>query len=362
MIPVYKPYLPNHITQYAHNAIDSNWISSHGEYLNLATEKLKEINNSKYVLLTNNGTTAGHLMCLGLTKLYGNKQKIVVPNNVYIAAWNVFKMSTDHEFIPVDANLETWNANYHNYLTTNPENNIVLIVPNLGNIINVPELQKQFPNNVYIEDNCEGFLGSYNGVQTGSVSLMSSTSFYGNKTVTCGEGGALFLNDENLFEYLNSVRTQGSTTTKFVFDKIGYNYRMTNIQAALLYGQLMNLDEIIQRKEFVYNTYHNELKDVDGISLQIEESNTTHSKWMIGVRFNVTQDKLKQIELWFYENGVETRPMFPPITNHKQYMDIQCDITNAQLLHNQCLIFPSYPELNKSQIVAICNLIKKSIK
>jgi perosamine synthetase len=359
MIPVYKPYLPKHILKYSHDAIDSQWISSNGEYLNLVTEQLKEVNGTKYVLLTNNGTTAGHLMAMGISHLYGDKLNVIVPNNVYVAAWNVFKMSTDFNLIPIDSNLDTWNADYRGYLKQNPENNIVLIVPNLGNIINVPQLKLDFPNNIYIEDNCEGFLGRYSNKVTGSESLMSTTSFYGNKTITSGEGGALFTNNDQLFEYLNSVRTQGSTSQKFIFDKIGYNYRMTNIQAALLYGQLMYTDEILERKFHMFQTYVNNLKDVEGVHFQNEEENTSHSKWMVGLKFNVTPEKLKKIELSLYENGVETRPMFPPITYHKHFENIECNIENSKKLYDSSLIFPSYPELNKSQINKICELIKK---
>lgn len=356
MIPIYKPYLPNYITKYAHDAIDSSWISSHGNYINIVKDEIKKISQSKFVILTNNGTSATHLMAIGLKHKFKDNS-LVVPNNVYVAAWNMFKVEDCH-FITIDANIDTWNADYSKLKKDLPA--AFLIVHNVGNVINVPKLKREYKNAIFVEDNCEGFLGSYENKPTGSASLMSSVSFFGNKTITTGEGGALFTDDEELFEYLNSVRGQGYTDQKFIFDKIGYNYRMTNIQAALLYGQLKYLPEILERKTEVFNLYRKELKGVKNIEFQKIEKDTIHSNWLLGIKFNGIN--LKSLTLHLYENGIETRPMFPPITYHKQYSDMKCSITNAQKLYDTCLILPSYPELKSTEIKYICQTIKNYIR
>lgn len=360
MIPVYKPYLPNYITKYAHEAIDSTWISSSGEYLNKTTDKIKELFGYKYVLLTNNGTTAGHLMAIGLKYKHPDIKDIIVPNNVYVSAWNVFKINPIYNFIPIDANLNTWCGDYNKIKNIN-DRNVFLIVHNINSINNIPELKRKYPNSIFLEDNCEGFLGKYEYKYTGTESYISTVSFFGNKNITSGEGGAIMFSDDNLFDYLNSSRCQGYTNEKFIFDKLGYNYRMTNVQAAILYGQLLHIDEIIQMKKFVFDIYKKSLKDEENIIIQETDYNTETSNWMFGIRFkNYNENKLKNLELNLYKNGIETRRMFPPITYHKHYENEKCDINNAKLIYETSLILPSFPELNKSQINKICDVIKKN--
>ncbi len=359
MIPVYKPYLNKEILKYAHDALDSTWISSNGIYLDKAKEKLKEITAAKYVILVNNGTAATHLVALGLKYKYPNVNKLIVPNNVYVAAWNSFLFSGGYELFPKDANPSTWNFDLSK-LNSIDTNTAILVVHNLGNIINVPLLRRKFPEVIFVEDNCEGFLGKYEGKFSGSESLISSVSFFGNKTITSGEGGAVFTNDESLFEYLNSVKGQGQSSRRYLHDKLGYNYRMTNIQAALLLGQLEVLSIIQEKKAEIFYNYQNELKDLEKVSFQKMEANTSHAQWMFALRLiDFTIHEKEKLELFLYENQIETRPMFYPITSHQHLSNIDCDVTNAKILHNQVILLPSYPELTKNQIKFICEKIKK---
>lgn len=359
MIPLYKPYLPKNVLQHAYKAIESSWISGHGDYLNLIKDKFKEIFGYKYVLLTNNGTSAGHLMAIGLKYKYPEIKKIVVPKNVYIAAWNVFKINPVYDFEVIDSNLDTWCGDYEKYLEKHPENNVLLIVHNISSIVNVPSLKEKYPNNIYLEDNCEGFLGKYNKKYTGTESFLSTISFFGNKNITSGEGGALILNDDSLFDFLNSTRCQGYTNEKFIFDKLGYNYRMTNIEASLIYGQLLILEEIKEKKYEVFSQYEKMLGYNDNIVLQETSQNTESSRWLFGIRFlNFDENNLKEMELKLFKNGIETRRMFPPITKHKHYENLSIlEGSNSQKIYESSLILPSYPELNKYQINKICQLI-----
>jgi perosamine synthetase len=215
-------------------------------------------------------------------------------------------------------------------------------------------------NFILLEDNCEGFLGKYNDLPSGSESWLSSISFFGNKTITSGEGGALFTNDEETGEHLQSVSCQGITSKKFIFDKLGYNYRMTNIQAAILYGQLKNVKEITEKKQIVFEKYKKELSSVNEIKFQKQEIGTTHSNWMFGIRFpEFSYNDLKELELYLYHNDIETRPMFPPINLHKHYSYINTDLPNCKKVYESSLILPSYPELENNEIEYICNTIKK---
>jgi perosamine synthetase len=360
MIPVYKPYLNKNNLKYAHEAIDSTWISSQGEYLDLVKDKLKLLLGCKKIILTNNGTTSTHLLAIALKFKHPHITKILVPNNVYVAAWNSFLYDKNYELIPIDADLETWNFDLSKIKEKLDENTAILVVHNIGNIVNVPELKRQFPDTVILEDNCEGFLGKYKDKYTGTESFASSVSFFGNKTLTSGEGGAFITNDDDVFEFINTTKNQGQSETKFIHNHLGYNYRMTNLQAAILYGQILDLDCILKKKKLIFESYKNNLKDIPNIKFQKTEDNTSHSNWMFGIRFsNFNIDDKRKLELYLFENGIDSRPMFYDINQHKYLSHIVCENMNAKILQSQCLILPSYPELTNGQMMFICDKIKK---
>ena len=362
MLPIYQPYLPQECLKYAHDALDSTWISSQGVYIDKAKDLLKETLGSKYVILINNGTCATHMLALGLKFKYPHVKKILVPNNVYVAAWNSFLFSDGFELIPVDANLDTWNMDIAK-IGKHGADTALLVVHNLGNIVNVPQIKKVYPELLIVEDNCEGIFGKHEGSYSGTKSLMSSFSFFGNKTITSGEGGAVFTQDEDLFEYLNSVRGQGQSSVRYIHDKLGYNYRMTNVQAALLYGQLLIYDEIRERKAEVFAMYRKELESVDEIAFQSEEKGTEHAQWMFGLRFkNFDMTTKRMLELFLFENNIETRPMFYPINTHQHLKDIKGETKVALQLNHQCLLLPSFPELTRSQVLTVCRKIKEFVR
>lgn len=362
MLPIYQPYLPASCLKYAHDALDSTWISSQGVYIDKAKEMLKQIIGSKYVILVNNGTCATHMLALGLKFKYPNLKKLIVPNNVYVAAWNSFLFSGGFDFEVIDASEQTWNID-NSKIHGSGADTALLAVHNLGNIINIPALQRKHPELIIVEDNCEGLFGKYEGKYSGTASVISSVSFFGNKTITSGEGGAVFTQDDQIFEYLNSVRGQGMSSVRYVHDKLGYNYRMTNVQAALLYGQLEILQEIRERKAYVFELYRSELSDVGEIVFQQEEDGTEHAQWMFAIRFpNFDLNKKRMLELFLFENNIETRPMFYSINSHAHLKDIKSDNTVADRLNHQCVILPSFPELTRSQILTVSRKIKEFLR
>lgn len=350
MIPVYKPYLPPDSLKWAHDALDSTWLSCHGKYIQIAQEKLQELLSVKYVIPLNNGTSACHLVAKAL-KTKHQKSRVIVPNNVYVAAWNAFLFDGNYEIFAIEPDLNTWNFDLDELdksIRMRPDA-AVLVVHNIGNIINVPELQKKYPNTVFVEDNCEGFLGKYDGVYSGTTSYASAISFFGNKNITSGEGGAFITNDEETYLFAKCVQGQGQSEQKFVHKELGYNYRMTNIQAAILCGQLDILPQILEMKERVFYDYRVSFQNREDILFQVPPPNTQHSNWLFGVRVPGNKS-YEQTELFFKNSGIEIRPMFYPIEAHQYLADnytvswSSCE--KAKLLQQECFILPSYPELS----------------
>jgi perosamine synthetase len=363
MIPIYKPYFTKESLKYAHDAIDSTWVSSHGKYLSMTEEKLKEITKTNYVILTNNGTAATHLVACALNFKYPTINELIVPSNVYVAAWNMFRVNPFYNFYPIDSNIETWNFDWQSLTfetILKTTNSAILVVHNLGNIINVADIKDKFPNVIVVEDNCEGFLGYYDDSPVGTYSLAYSVSFFGNKTITSGEGGAFCTDDEEIYNRMNSVRAQGITAEKFIFNGLGYNYRMTNVQAAILYGQLEIINEIIEKKETIFNLYKSEL-DNDSIYFAKGENNVQNPNWMLGIRFDLTKEKMDKLQLHLHYNDIETRPMFPPINYHSHY-SFYGDFNVSKKIYETTLILPSYPELSKGEVKYICKTIKDFLK
>jgi len=368
MIPVYKPYLTKENLRFAHEALDSTWISSKGQYIKQVEHLLSSIHsvgdvNINIALTTNNGTAACHLMARLLHKTKKKIKTIIVPNNVYVAAINAFLFDKNFKLKPVECDQKTWNYNlsklYELLNNSNVETTALLVVHNLGNIVNVPKILRDWKGLTILEDNCEGIFGSYESYPSGSLSFASALSFFGNKSITAGEGGAIIA--QNHHEgYLYKLRSQGQSDTRFVHDELGYNYRMTNVQAAILYGQLKDKNEILRKKTNILNSYKKQL-NIDEVSFQEAEPNTTHSKWMVGIR--IDGSSYDDAEEFFKSNYIEVRPMFYPINKHSHLKNLKCHggYSVAEKLNKECVVLPSYPELQDHEIAHIANCVKQYI-
>ena len=366
MIPVYKPYLSDKVAQNVKNAIESTWISSVGDWKDTATTQLKELFGVENVLLVNNGTSATHLVAKSLMFRRPGLKNIIVPNNVYVAAWNCFLYDRNLKLIPIDADEETWNVDTRKLSKkidqSSPKDTAILVVPNLGNIINVPKLKREFPEHLFVEDNCEGLFGKYEGCFSGTKSLASSVSFYGNKTITSGEGGAVLTADEELYEYLERLHGQGQTDVRFVHDLLAYNYRMTNVQAAILSAQIEQSDWIRGRKLKIFERYRDNLASITGIKVQKTEDDCLHSTWMFGMR--TPGGSYQALQKHMHEREVDVRPMFYPMSKHPHMRGHASpdDETVARLLARECAVLPSYPELQNKQIDYICESLEEYVK
>jgi perosamine synthetase len=358
MIPIYKPYFTDKSLSYAHEALQSGWVSSLGKYKNLCEEKLKEMFGYKYVLLTNNGTSATYLVAKCLQYKYPSVEYITVPNNVYVASYNAFLYDKEFELLCSTTDIKTWNIK----VPFSRDLAVVLIVHNLGNIINVPKLKRQNPDTIFIEDNCEGIGGKYEGFYSGTQSLCSSLSFFSNKNITAGEGGAFCTEDEDLYNYANLIHGQGQSNKRYIHNVLGNNFRMTNIQAAILYGQLELFKEITDRKESIFDYYRKELSTIEKVKVQEIEEGTTHSNWMFGVRIRGNKN-YEEVNKYFNSKGIETRPMFYPIWYHEHLKNIERVYDSVpELLSKECFMLPSYPELKKLDQNHIIETIKKYSK
>lgn len=371
-ISIYEPLLKNY-KKSAFDAIESEWISNHGKYIGLSTELLKKILDIEYVILMANGTCATHCNLIALKYKYPDIHKIYVPNNCYVAVYNCVLMEYNLEEIEVlKIDEKTWNmCTYEDYLLSLEKNSAILIVHNLGGIVDVNKIKKIRPDIILMEDNCEGLFGKYHEKYTGTSDniLCSSISFYGNKTITTGEGGAFMTKDKEVYEYIKRVYSQGMSNKRYVHDIKAYNYRMTNIQAAFLYDQLNDIEHILKLKKTVFQNYEELLGPMieDGkISLQSIEDNCERANWMFALQLNDNKKTIEELNEYFEGYGVEIRPFFYPIYDHLHLSSFSKILSEeekkkSEELNKTIIMIPSYPLLEYEKQVYIIDVIKKMI-
>ena len=365
MIPIYVPFLQKY-KKSAINAIEENWISNYGVNISNAEEKLCNILSVKYCILMNNGTAATHSLFVALKHFHPSIKKIYVPNNVFVACWNCALMEySSNEIEVLQTNEETLNMETSDeYIQSLEKDSAILVVHNLGNVINVPRLKRLRPDIVFMEDNCEGLFGKYENIYSGSYkdTFCSSVSFYANKTLTTGEGGAFFTNNKDVYEFMRSTYSHGMTTTRYIHDKMAYNYRMTNIQAGFLYDQLCDIYNILKLKQDIFKNYDElmiNLFENKKIKKYSNEKDTQPGPWMYCILINGLD--FSTFEKFMEQKLVQVRPFFYSIKNHFHLKHI----TNN---HKECTIFkdgimlPSYPGLEKEKQEYIVNCIKEYLE
>lgn len=355
MIPVYTPRIYKDSVV---KALESGWISSQGEFIQKATDSLKEFFSIPYVILMNNGTSATHMLLKALHFKYPSIKKLYVPNHVFVAVWNVVFYDNYFKMEVLEMDSKTLNMRTdEEYIQTLDKDSAVFIVHNVGNIVNVPRLKRLRPDLIFIEDNCEGLFGKYEGLYSGmsEASLCSACSFFGNKIITSGEGGAFFTHDKDVYDFIYSTIHHGLGTKQFIYSKLGYNYRMTNIQAALLYDQMQNIQSTLDDKEKVFSTYKR-CFEYTPIVYPLEEANTVPAKWMfvMGVQkpYSAIYEHMKQ-------KGIDIRPFFYDIQTHEHLSNISRPLLQ---LDSTYIMLPSYPDLTSEQIEFIANTVLECIK
>lgn len=369
MIPIYQPNVTKY-TASAINAIQTGWISNHGEYVEKTVSILKSILHVKHCILMANGTCATHCLFLALKYKHPEITKIYVPNNCYVAAHNAVLMEYEKsqmEVMRMDVN--TWNIDVReDVIAKFDANSAVLIVHNLGNIINVPRLKRLRPDLIFVKDVCEGLFGKYEGVFAGMspYTLCSSASFYGNKIITSGEGGAFFTNDDDVYNYIKGAYSQGMSSIRYLHDIHAYNYRMTNVQAAFLYDQFSDLVGILSQKREVFNSYTTLLSGLiqsGDIVLFCREDNTEPADWMFAIRIVGNKKSIEETSQWFQNAGVDIRPFFYPIWSHGHLIDVcyqGCDQA-SELLNREVIMVPSSPTISQEEQCKVVDSIRKYV-
>lgn len=359
-IPVYQPCLSGNEKKYVNDCLESNWISSKGKYISLFEEKFANYINVRYATGVCNGTVALHLALVALG--IGEGDEVIVPSLTYIASVNAI-VYTGATPVFVDSLNDTWQVDPEDVRRNITEKTKAILAVHLyGHSCEMSVLRKiADEHRLFLIEDCAEAIGSlYQDQHVGSFGDVATFSFYGNKTITTGEGGMLSTNDQTIFERALHFKGQGlAKYRQYWHDVIGYNYRMTNICAAIGLAQLERIDEILQKKRQIADTYKRLLQDTE-LEVHSEVGNVYHSYWMVSilVPHPSQRDPLRE---HLASAGIETRPVFYPVHTMPMYSHKYQRHKIAEDIGWRGINLPSYPELTEEQITYICSQLKKFI-
>lgn len=364
-IPVAGPDLTGKEEQYVVEAIRSTRVSSTGLFVERFEKEFAKLCGTRNALSVCNGTVALHLAMLGLD--VGPGDEVLVPSLTYIATANAVRyVGAEPVFVDVDPYTWCIDQKVIEANITRRTKGIIAVhlyghPADMDAINHIAAVHGLW----VVEDAAEAHLALYKGRPVGNLSKISTFSFYGNKIFTCGEGGAIALDDPQLKIRLQALRGQGmDPRRRYYFPITGYNFRLTNVACAMLCAQLERREEIIGRRRQIFTAYREQLTDIPGIGFQPIASWAEPAPWLFCITVNEkdygrSRDGLMQI---LAEEGIETRPFFialhhlPPFREESSRRGEHLPITDG--LSQIGMNLPTFSQLTSNEIENIAKVIK----
>ena len=365
-IPVCEPYLNGRELSYVTQAVKSGWISSSGRYVRDFEERFAAYCGAKYAVGVCNGTVALHLslVVLGI----GKKDEVLIPD--FTMAASAFAVCyTGAMPVLVDARRDTWNMD-HEKITHKITRRTKAIMPvsifaNPCEMDPIRLIAKKHGLKV-IEDAAESHGSLYKGRKTGSLATVTAFSFYANKNLTTGEGGILVTDDRKLYEralYFRNMCFALSGLRNYIHGDIGYNYRMTNMTAALGLAQVEKADFYVRRRIQNAELYRSHLSKIPGIVLQQRYPHVLQAQWMNGLVvdpsvYGHTRDELMK---HLSKNGIDSRLFFVGMHRQPFFSKYGGDVSGkypvSDHLSKNGLYLPSGGRLSPKDIRSICRMV-----
>ena len=368
-IPVNEPLLDGNEKKYLIECIDTGWISSEGPFVERFEKNFASRIGRKHGIAVTNGTAALDAAIEAIEIKSGDE--VILPAFTIISCILQIVRSGAKPVL-IDSDPVTWNMDVNQIESKiTKKTKAIMVVHIYGLPVDmdpVIEICKKYGLKL-IEDTAEQIGQSYKGKPCGSFGDISTMSFYPNKHITTGEGGMIFTDDDNLAEKCRKLRNMYFQEGKrFVHEKLGWNLRMTNIQASIGVAQLERLDEFVLKKRWIGHKYNELLKELDGIQLPLPKTNYSENiYWVYGV---VLDDSIKlsaaeAIKL-LSKHNVGSRPFFFPI--HQQpvlkklelFLDEKYPV--AERLYQRGFYIPSGLALSEKQLEEVASTLKSIIK
>jgi perosamine synthetase len=363
LIYVSEPTLLGNELLYVTDCVQSGWISSKGIYVEKFEEAFADYCRVKHAISTNNGTTGLHLALVALGVMPGDE--VIVPNVTYIATANAVRYcGATPVLIDVEPNTLNIDSSLIEAAITTKTRGIIP-VHLYGMPANLAEISKiAAKNNLWIiEDAAESLGSKFEEKMIGGISDATVFSFYGNKVITTGEGGMVTTNSDELASRLRLLRGQGMDLKKrFWFPVIGFNYRMTNIQAALGLAQLEQIEKFLRIRKEISEIYFRELTSLnESIVVPNSEMRSKSIFWLYNIHLKEVSGQMRDSVIEYLESQeIETRPVFYPLNDLPPYKsEIEFKVSKSWSYSGISL--PLHCNLVERDIKKIVHLLGKSI-
>ncbi|OGJ16236.1 aminotransferase DegT [Candidatus Pacearchaeota archaeon RBG_13_33_26] len=368
MIPVCKPWLPGKEREYVNDAIETNWISSAGKYIEKFEEGFAKFCGTDYGVCCTSGLAALHLACAALGLKKGDE--VIVPTFTMAASVNAI-IFTGAKPVLVDCDKETYCIDVDKIEEKiTGKTKAIMPVHIYGHpceMDKILELAKKY-NLFVIEDAAEAHGAEYKGRLCGNMSDIGCFSFYANKILTTGEGGMCMTNNKELADKMRKLRNHAFDVPRFIHSEVGFNYRLTNIQAAVGYAQVENADMLVKARRNVGIRYNDILRDLKGLILPKEKDYAKNVYWMYGV---VLEDEIRltkeEVMEKLKEKGIDTRSFFIPMHQQPAYVnktrenvpDCSGEFPVADKISSRGFYLPSSSNLSDEEIRFVYNSLKE---
>ena len=363
-ISIANPVFNGNEKKYLNECIDTGWVSANGRFIEEFEKKFAEFCGVKYAIACSNGTVSLHLIMLGLG--IGPGDEVIMPTLTYIATANVVRYCGATPIF-VDSLEDTFNMDPSKIEEKITEHTKAIMPVHLYGLAcdmdPIMEIANKYGIPV-IEDAAEAHGAEYKGRKVGSFGLASSFSFFGNKIITSGEGGMVTTDDEKLYKKMKLLKGQAvSPEKKYWHIAVGYNYRMTNMQAAIGLGQLENISWHMEQRKRIADLYEKFLGNYkDYLVLQVEPDNCKHVYWMSNV---ILQDKVKkerdQVMKEMEACNIEMRPLFYPMHIMPPYYDESVHCPVAEKISSRGISLPSHALLTEEDVKYVCDCLVKIV-
>jgi perosamine synthetase len=362
---VAQPKLAGNERKYVLDCLDTNWVSSIGKYIGQFEEAFAKFCGVKHAIATNNGTTALHvaLVALGLKA----SDEVIVPTVTYVATANAVRYCRATPVL-VDVCPETMNidpVDIERKLTPRTRGIIAVHLYGHPADMNAVNTIAQRHGLWVVEDAAEAHGAEIAGKRVGGLGDCAMFSFFGNKIVTTGEGGMVTTDNHDLAGRVRILRGQGmDPSRRYWFPIVGYNYRMTNIQAAIGLAQLERVDEAIRQRDLIASWYGHALSDLsDKIVLPARACWAKQVFWMYniflrGADEHTRDSVMRQLD----DHGIETRPVFYPMHIMPPYEASYASFPVADNWHRRGITLPNHEGLSQADVERIATSLHSILK
>jgi perosamine synthetase len=360
-IPIMEPHLGGNELSYVTECVETSWISSQGRFVEEFEHMVAEYCGTPYALAVSNGTVALHLAleALGI----GEGDEVIVPDFTFAASINAI-LHAGATPVLVDIRKDTWLLDPEATSEAVTERTKAIMPVHLyGQPCNMETITRIAREHdlFIVEDAAEAIGSLYRGEHVGSIGDVGTFSFYGNKTITTGEGGMVLFQDEETYQRAAQLRDHGmSPSRRYWHDEVGYNYRMTNMQAAVGVAQMERIDEIVERKVQIGEKYRRQLSDVEELKMPAKLDDRKNTYWLFtAVLGDDTQIERDTLISKMKKNGIDLRPVFYPLHEMPPYKEYGYGVFgNAEKTSEGGVSFPSSVTLSSNDIDEICNIFR----